>query len=170
MIAEILKTAPENYKSYIQRVGNNDVMKFLTDQLDSLDDFFDDIPKKKHDFAYAPGKWTIKEILGHLMDTERIYAYRILRFVRGDQTELPGFDENVFVKNGGFQYFAMEELLDEFHLIRQSNLALFKSFTPKDMEKKGIANGVEISVGQLLYVTAGHAEHHLEVIRERYLK
>lgn len=169
MLAEVLKTAPDYYKGYIELVGDGDVVQFLTSQLDSLDDFFDDIPKAKHDHAYEEGKWTIKEILGHLMDSERVFAYRVLRFVRGDETELAGYDHDMYVKNGGFKFFELEELLDEFHLIRQSNLAMIRSLTPNDLEKKGVANKIEITVGQLLYVMAGHVEHHLRVIRDKYL-
>lgn len=117
---------------------------------------------------YAPGKWTPKEILLHLADAERIFTYRALRFARGDEQSLPGFDENAFAANSEANDRTMSDLLTEYHAVRAATLALFGSFTAAQLDRVGQANGGGISVRALLFITAGHERHHLRILRERY--
>src|SRR5690606_257418 len=132
--------------------------------------FVQDIPMEKHDYRYDVGKWTIKEIIQHLIDCERIFAYRALRFSRNDKTELPGFDENHYAANCEANQRHLKDLLMEFSLVRHSTLALFRSFSKETLQRKGRANQVEISVRALGFMIIGHQEHHKKVFQERYLK
>lgn len=119
--------------------------------------------------AYAPGKWTLKEILGHLIDDERIFAYRALCVARLDPAALPGFDENVYVAATSFESRSMDDLLREYRAVRAATIALFESLTPEEWLRKGTVNGYVASVRGLAFHIAGHELHHLRVIRERYL-
>jgi len=124
--------------------------------------------KAKADYAYAPGKWTVKEVIGHLCDSERIFAYRALRIGRSDTTDLPGFDENAFVANANFKSRTMEDLLEEMWAVRAATLSLAKHLPESSMTNRGSANGSPISVRALLYIIAGHERHHLGILKERY--
>ena len=131
---------------------------------------FNDIPIEKHMYAYEEGKWTIKELLQHLIDTERIFAYRALRFARKDATQLPGFEENDYVSNCNANHRNFSELLVEFELVRKSTLVLFNSFTEQAMLQMGNASNTPISVRAIGYIISGHLFHHLNIMKERYLK
>jgi uncharacterized damage-inducible protein DinB len=124
--------------------------------------------KAKGDHAYAPGKWTVKEVIGHICDAERIFAYRALRFSRGDSTELPGFDENAYVANSNFRSRTMEDLLEELWAVRAATLSLAKYLPESALSMRGSANGAPVTVRALLYIIAGHERHHLGILRERY--
>lgn len=117
---------------------------------------------------YAPGKWTPKEVLLHLIDTERIFTYRALRFARGDAQSLPGFDENEFAANSEANDRPLSDLLTEYHAVRAATLALFGSFNAAQLDRVGLANGGATSVRALVFITAGHERHHLAILRERY--
>lgn len=163
---------PDEYGAFYQgyiNIVNDDVLAELTDQLVTLPDFLRSVPVAKADFAYAEGKWTIKELLGHIIDTERIMAYRLLRFARNDATELPGFDENHYVRHSNFATQNFFDLIKEFEAVRKANLYLFKSLTDTDLDRKGIASNSPLSVRALLFILAGHAKHHQKIIEERYL-
>jgi len=123
-------------------------------------------PQAMH--RYAPGKWSVKEVLGHLADTERVMTYRALRFARGDGTELPGFDENLFVANAGFDQQTLPQLIESFRRVRQASLALFQGVDAVAERRSGIANGKPMSVRGIGFIVAGHELHHLGVLRERY--
>jgi hypothetical protein len=118
---------------------------------------------------YAPGKWTLKEIIGHLCDDERIFAYRALCIARGDTNELPGFDENVYMALTNFESRPLENLLAEYRIVRDATIALFDSLTEDAWLRRGIVNGHEASVRGLAFHVAGHELHHLRVVREKYL-
>jgi uncharacterized damage-inducible protein DinB len=124
--------------------------------------------KAKGDYAYGPDKWTVKEVVGHMCDTERIFAYRALRFSRGDSTELPGFDENTYVAKSNFRSRTMEDLLEELWAVRAATLSLAKNLPESAMSLRGSANGSPVTVRALLYIIAGHERHHLGILRERY--
>ncbi|TAF82936.1 MAG: DinB family protein [Sphingobacteriales bacterium] len=158
------------YQPYISLVGNMDIQRKLKNQMNTIDDFFVDIPEEKRDYAYADGKWTIKQILAHLIDTERVMVYRAMRFSKNDSTPLEGFDHDAYVANTNLDAITYDNLVDEFLILRQAHLFFFKSLTDADCKKKGMANGHVVSVGALLYIIAGHAEHHINVIKEKYLK
>jgi hypothetical protein len=124
--------------------------------------------KAKGDHAYAPGQWTVKEVIGHLCDTERVMAYRALRFSRGDQTDLPGFDENVYVAASNFASRTMDDLLEELWAVRAATLSLAKHLPKDSLTRQGKASGNAVSVRALLYIIAGHERHHLAILKERY--
>src|SRR5690554_5883170 len=131
--------------------------------------FVQDIPMDKHDYRYDTGKWTIKEIIQHLIDCERVFTYRVLRFSRNDSNELSGFDVDKYVANSMANQRHLKDLLMEFSLIRHTTLALFKSLDQEALSRTGKANGFEMSVRALGFMILAHQEHHKKVFAERYL-
>jgi uncharacterized damage-inducible protein DinB len=131
--------------------------------------FVQDIPIDKHDYRYAEGKWTIKDILQHLIDAERVFAYRALRFSRNDATELPGYDQDLYVDNAYANKRHMKDLLTELSTVRHSTMQLFGSFSEEQLLKRGMASGYNVSVRALGFMIIGHQNHHMKVFRERYL-
>ncbi|MRX47541.1 DinB family protein [Pedobacter puniceum] len=158
------------YEGYIKLVSGQNILRKLKNQLNEVDDFLAEIPAEKHDYAYADGKWTVKEVVAHLIDTERVMAYRAMRFSRNDFTPLPGFDQDLYMQNVDVSKRSFNDLVDELLLMRQANLYFFKSLTEEDYKKKGVASEREVSVGALLFIMAGHIEHHFRVLKEKYLK
>lgn len=156
------------YAGYIAAVPD-DIFKELNQQLVDFPEFIQTIPKGKENFAYADGKWTIKEVIGHILDTERIMAYRTLRFARNDQQNLPGFEENDYVSHSHYHDRSMQSLAEEFACLRKSNLFLFSSLSSEELLRQGNASGYPVSVRALLYIIAGHLNHHQRVLTERYL-
>ncbi|MCW3085899.1 MAG: hypothetical protein JWP12_3265 [Bacteroidetes bacterium] len=157
------------FKKYIDLVKQDNVLKALKDQVMDIQALVSGIPEDKEEYAYAEGKWTIKEVLGHIIDTERIMSYRALRFARKDKTELNSFDENLFVANAKFNKQSLYNLAHEFAIVREANLALWKQFEEEEMSQTGIANKNEMSVRAILFMIAGHTTHHMNVIRINYL-
>jgi len=127
------------------------------------------VPEARGKFAYAPGKWTLKEVIGHFTDAERVFSYRAMRIARGDTVALPGFDENEWVPNSGAKNRTLADLIDEFEAVRAATVALFRSLPQEAVTRRGTASDREISVRAIAYVTAGHPLHHARVIREKYL-
>lgn len=159
---------PVYYKAYIDSVSD-DVLTELQDQIDLFSKFLRGIPADKASFAYAEGKWTVKELVGHIIDTERIMAYRILRFARNDATPLAGFEENDYVMNAHFAESNLDSLAQEFEYLRRANLYLIRSLNETELKRTGISNGLPISVRALVFIIAGHLNHHIRIIKERYL-
>lgn len=161
---------PPYYEVYLSGLDKN---INLLEELESSHYYFikfvQDIPMDKYDYRYAPGKWTIKEIIQHLIDAERVFQYRALRFSRNDATELPGYDENHFAQNSNGNERHLMDLLNEFSLVRHSTLALFKSFSNEILKRKGVANGHATSVAGIGFIIIAHQEHHKKVFQERYL-
>jgi hypothetical protein len=157
------------YAKYIALVPDDEltVAQHLADQHHDTVDLLRRA-RSKADHAYAPGKWTVKEVIGHLCDTERIMAYRALRFARADQTELPGFEENDYVRASNFSKRTIDDLLEELWSVRAATLSLAKHLPPEALTRQGTANGNAVSVRALLYIIAGHERHHLAILRERY--
>lgn len=164
-----LSRVPEYYHKYISLVPVGDLKKLLEQQEQNNYGFLKSIPDEKWDFRYAPGKWSIKELVQHLIDTERIFCYRALRFARKDKTELPGFDENKYAEASGSSKRTKEDLLKEMQAINVATTLLFKSFDENQLEASGIANGKEIYVRAIGYIIIGHALHHIKILGERYL-
>lgn len=162
------KEYPAYYQPYIATVSGT-VLAELSSQKETFSAFILSIPKAKENFAYAPGKWTVKEVIGHLLDTERIMAYRALRFARNDAQNLPGFEENDYVDHSDYSSRTLKSLADEFIAIRTSNLFLFESFSETELTRMGMGNNNLVSVRALLYIVAGHINHHQHVLQERYL-
>ncbi len=160
---------PVYYHTYISKAEGNDLIALLKKGNEDLQAFISALPTNKGDYRYQPDKWSVKEILIHLMDAERIFAYRALRFSRGDRTGLPGFDENEYVPNCDASSRSIENILTEYQALRASSISFFENLTHDMLIRSGIANGEEISVRALAYIIAGHEVHHLSVIKERYL-
>ena len=162
---------PEYYNQYISLI-NQDMtcINALKDGLDSFVNFMEVVPFQKYNYKYQLDKWTVKDVVKHIIDTERIFAYRALRFARFDNTQLPGFDENDYAKNIDTANVDMQELIEEFVLVRKSTIKLFESFTEKMLQNKGIASGKEISVLAIGFIISGHAIHHQNILKERYLE
>jgi hypothetical protein len=171
MISEILKSDEFNpyYKSYIDLASNTNINEGLKQNLDTVVEFYSAIPLQKHDFAYAEGKWTIKDILLHIIDTERIFAYRALRIARQDKTALVGFDQDEFVVSAKAGSRSLMHILEEYKTVRQASITLFNSFNASVSEQIGEASGYPISVRAIGYILTGHENHHNQVIKERYL-
>lgn len=145
------------------------VLKHLEDNLKATRDFILSLPEEKLGFRYAEGKWTIKEILVHLIDDERIYAYRALRFARNDKTELPGFEQDDYALHSGANERSLEDILKEFSSVRRATISLFEGFDSEALMRAGIADGKVMSVRAAAYHIAGHEMRHLNIIKERYL-
>ncbi|MCE3279441.1 MAG: hypothetical protein K0S44_1632 [Bacteroidetes bacterium] len=163
------KEAPEYYNHYIDLVKSDDVIKELKDQVLKIQAIISEIPEDKENYAYADGKWTIKQVIGHIIDTERVFGYRAMCFARKDKTALPGFDENAFVANSNFHKRTLYELGHEFAIVREANLTMFKTFEEEELSEMGNANGKDVSVRAVIFMVAGHAIHHLNVLKTKYL-
>lgn len=158
------------YANYINQVSDEyNLVEELEISVHRLVKFVREIPMDKFDYRYAEGKWTIKDILLHLIDAERIFSYRALRFARNDKTELPGFEENSYVDEAHANSRSIQDLLSELLVVRQSTLTLFKSFPEEHLLRNGIASKNPISVRALGFVIIGHQNHHQRIFQERYL-
>ncbi|MBG48177.1 MAG: damage-inducible protein DinB [Pseudozobellia sp.] len=157
------------YKNYIDLVKDVELMDMLQRQSQNFPEFMATIPESKLDFRYAENKWTVAEVLVHIIDSERIFQYRALRFSRGDQTPLPGFEQDDYVPFSKANNRTLQSLIDEYSVVRNSTLHLFNQFDTNDLERKGIASSLDWSVGALGFVICGHQKHHRNILRERYL-
>ena len=157
------------YEKYVTLVENDDIVGRLAAQPTHLQDLLTGLPEEKGSFAYADGKWSIKELLGHLIDGERMFAYRLFRISRGDETPIEGFEQDGYIENAYSNRRSFADLLEEFSLLRRANLMLVKNLTDDDWARTGTANGVKITSRALIYIMAGHIEHHLGILKERYL-
>jgi hypothetical protein len=156
------------YAGYIARVPAENVLEVLDGQSGQLRDLASAATPEQQRFRYAPGKWSVREVAGHLIDGERVFGYRAFRIGRGDQTPLPGFDENQYVAASDYDQRDLASIADEFALVRAANLVLLRGFSGDDWHRLGIANGYPISVRALAFIMAGHVEHHLAILAERY--
>jgi uncharacterized damage-inducible protein DinB len=168
----IKRPQPDEYSAfaarYVDLVGDEPILDILKNNQQSTYEIFTGLSADKGDYAYAEGKWTIKQMLGHMADTERVFAYRALTFSR-EAIELPGFDQDVYMEKATFNARTLEDIADEFKTVRESSLYLFKSLTENQSTQKGIASGNPVSVRALAYMIAGHELHHIKILRERYL-
>jgi len=145
-----------------------DVLQILAETQQSTYDLLAHLTEEKAMYAYAEGKWTIKEVLGHMIDTERVFAFRAFCFSRAF-AELPGFDQDEYVNNTNYNSHSIKSLAEEFRITRQSNLYMFRSLTEEQQIRKGIASGQSVTVRALVYLTAGHELYHLRILKEKYL-
>ncbi len=157
------------YKTYIEALGEADLLPTLKKQLKNFPQFIDSIPGDKLTHAYAEGKWTIAEVLTHILDTERVFQYRALRFARNDQTPLPGFDQDAYVPHSAANKRSIKELIKEYKAVRKSTIVLFETFDAETLGRKGVASNSPMSVAALGFIMCGHQKHHRNIIRERYL-
>lgn len=164
-----LARIPEWYHGYISLVKETDLLKALREQGAVFSELLAGIPPEQWDHRYAKGKWTVRQVVQHCIDAERIFAYRALRFARKDQTPLAGFDENLYAEYARVENRSVDELRHEFDAVRQSTISLFKSFGDEELESEGVANEKPVYTAGIGYIIVGHTLHHERVIRERYL-
>lgn len=169
MPAPDLNRVPEFYHNYVRLAGTGDLTATLYEQAGSFQQFLDSIPENKIEHSYADGKWSIKELLQHCIDAERIFAYRALCIARKDQTAFPGFDEEAYAKNAKTGNRKWDQLKEEFNAVRKSSAILFESFDEEQLEASGTASGHSNYVRAFGYIIIGHLRHHEKIIRERYL-
>lgn len=160
---------PEYYNLYLGLVKDGDIISILEEQSVYVQNFILSIPEDKGDHTYGFGKWTIKEIFGHLLDTERILSYRVLSIARRDKQPLPGYDQDEYVKNSKYYKRSLKEIADEMLMLRAANLKFFKCLDETDLMERGTANEMEISVRAILYILAGHELYHINFIKDNYL-
>ena len=158
------------YAGYVSQVPEGDVIALLEQQIADTVHLLAEIGEARAAHRYAPGKWSIKQIVGHLSDSERVFSYRALRIARNDATPLAAFDENAWMPHANCDARSLTDLLDELQAVRRSTLALYRSFTPEMAARRGTASQNTISVRALVYITAGHERHHRRMLEERYLK
>ena len=158
----------EFYANYIAKVPGTDVLGALESQRGQMLQLFTGRSESDGNFRYAPGKWTIKEVLGHITDSERIFTYRALRIARGDRTPLPGFEQDDYVRDGNFAERTLADLAEEFGAVRKASIALYRSFNEAALERRGIANQKEVTARALAFITAGHQIHHRMILEEKY--
>ena len=157
------------YGRYIDQVPEGDVLDILERQLGGTIHALSAVPAERGTYRYAPEKWSLNQVMGHLCDTERVFAHRALWFSRSDSQPLPGFEQDVYVAAANFDGRSLADLVEEFRLIRLSTLALFRSMSDEMLTRRGIASEVEFSVRTIPFILAGHERHHLEVLKERYV-
>jgi len=160
---------PEYFLQYINLVQGENPIKSLEMQIFTMQSILSDVPEEKEDYTYEKGKWTLKEVVGHVIDTERVMAYRALAIARGDKTSLPPFEPEDYMKHSSFNKRTLYDLAHEFGQLRGSNISLFKSFDEAALDRIGMANNWKMSVRSLIFTIAGHNLHHLNVIRTKYL-
>jgi uncharacterized damage-inducible protein DinB len=163
------KDAAEFYYGYINHAKGNSVTELMANHSVKLKEFYNNLPEKKADYAYAQGKWTIKELLQHIIDAERIFAYRALRFARKDSTPLSSFDENAYSQHSHAPERTLQSLKDEFNAVRASTDMLLSSFNEDQLNASGTASDKHITVNALAFIIYGHLLHHKTIIEERYL-
>jgi len=164
-----LETIPPFYKNYVKQIDEPDMLQALRISGHRMLELVHAIPDNKSDFAYAPGKWTVRELLCHIMDAERIFCYRALRFARNDKTPLSGFEENDYAPQANAAGRSLQKIASEMAHLRASTIDLFESFTPEMVTRKGTANKNEFSVVAIGFIIPGHETHHRKILQERYL-
>ena len=161
--------APD-YQSYVNQVSENEILPVLRSQLDDLDVLLGRVEPERETYAYAEGKWSIREIVGHLIDGERVFGYRAFSIARGEQQSLPGFDQDEYMLTAPYNNIELEDLLSELRLIRLGNIAMFRTLDEESWNRVGTANANQVSVRAIAFIMAGHLRHHMNVLRERYLE
>lgn len=156
------------YSKYIALVTDDDVLLALEKQSAEMRQLAARLPADRESYRYAPGKWSVRQVIGHMTDAERVFGYRAFRISRGDETPLSGFDENVFVERSPYDGVPAKELAEEFALVRAGNLAFFRQLDGARWPLKGTANNSPISVRALAYIMAGHVRHHQKGLRDNY--
>ena len=166
------KTGDNNpyYDRYISLIGDDDIIEVLDEQIKTSENFLNTFTEEQGIYSYADGKWTMKEVLGHVIDTERIMAYRALAFARNEGQSLPGFEQDNYVAEGNFNKRSLVDMISEFRTVRESNINLFKIFDDEILNRRGTASESEVTVLALIYIIAGHEKHHMKILKEKYMK
>jgi uncharacterized damage-inducible protein DinB len=161
---------PNYYQPYVKLVPDGELVQILQENLLAVVKLFKGISEEEALHRYAPGKWSVKEVLGHIIDTERIMSYRLMRVARGDQTPLAGFNETDYVQAAQTNSLSMEAILEDFKATRNASITLIQNTPAEAWTNKGNANGMEITTRAIAYIIAGHEMHHRKIVEERYLK
>ena len=156
------------HAGYVALVEEEDILAAMAEQSSATQKFLAGLDEAKAAHRYAVGKWSVKEVIGHIADAERIIAYRALAVARGEEQPLPGFDENSYMENAGFEAWKLGDLAEQYALVRRANIVFYQNLPPEAWKRRGVANGATISVRGQAYVIVGHERHHLQVLRERY--
>ena len=159
----------EFYSGYVKNIPHDNIIKVLEEGRDYLQSLIKSIPEEKGNYAYDQGKWSIKEVLGHMADVERVMAYRAMCIARGEQQSLPGFEQDDYVNTADFNKRSLSSLSEELLSLRNADITLFKSFDDVTMMKKGLANNYTNAVRAFMFIIAGHELHHIKILNERYL-
>jgi len=157
------------YQSYVNQVSEADILPVLRSQMDDLDVLLERVAPEKETYRYADGKWSIREIVGHLIDGERVFGYRAFCIARGEKQNLPGFDQNDYMLTAPYHNIELDDLLSELRLIRLGNIAMFRTLDEESWSRVGTANENQVTVRAIAFIMAGHVRHHMGVLRERYL-
>jgi len=164
-----LSKVPKAFHNYVNQVQENEVLTAFSNQGKTIFQLLESIPAEKHDYRYDTGKWTIREVLQHIIDAERVFAYRALAFARKDKTSLPPFDENDYALNSMASGRNWSDMVEEFRHLRKANEIMFQSFSDEQLDTYGTSNNNSISVRALGFVMVGHATHHARIVKERYI-
>ena len=162
-------TISDYYESYRQHIMENDMFKGLVAQGELTHQFIKSLPEKQGDNRYQEGKWSVKEVLGHILDTERILTYRILCFMRGERQALPGFEENDYARNSNYSTRTLKDIGEELYAVRQSTVHMIMNMDQNTLDDVGIANGAEVSIRALIYMVLVHERYHVKFIKKTYL-
>lgn len=160
---------PVYYGRYVGKIEGVDIVAVLAEQLQLALSLLRGIDEGTAEFRYAPEKWSIKELLGHVIDAERVFAYRALTFARNDSTALPGFDENKWAQYANYFRMSWSDIVEEFEVVRRATILLFRQMDAEAWTRKGNANGKDLTTRSLAFVIAGHLQHHIEIVQSRYL-
>ncbi len=156
------------FARYIDLATEDDIIDALEKQRGTTRGMFEGIDDKRGGYRYAPGKWSIKQVIGHMADSERVFAYRTLAISRGEKQSLPGFDEKTYVDGANFDSLSMRDLVENLSIVRAATLSLLRSLSPEAWTARGVANDSEVTPRALAYITLGHERHHLKVLKEKY--
>jgi hypothetical protein len=158
------------YADYVQRASQrDDIQAALSDQIEEILNTLDSLTESQARFKPGSEEWTIKEVIGHLNDVERVFSYRLLRISRGDQTPLPGFEQNDFVRAAGFDNRQLNDLISEFEFLRRANILAIRQMSDESLDRRGTASGATVSTRALIYMMVGHVDHHMASLHEKYL-
>lgn len=164
----LIEDVPEFYRGYVEPLPKTDIITYLEQQTEEFIRWLNHLTTEQQKHAYAPGKWTVAEVLGHMVDTERVFAFRIMSIARGEAGALPGFDQNSYVVEGRFDQREFNSLVKEFEYARKANLVMLKSLDEQALNHVGNANGSPMSVSTIVYIMAGHHNHHVNIFKEKY--
>lgn len=159
----------EYFAGYVGQVGAQNVLTMISEQKNEFIQFIEAIPDHKYNFAYDEGKWTIKQLLRHIIDAERMFGFRAMSIARGETSKLPGFDDHLYVEMADDSGNSVEDMLGEFESLRSAHIQMISNFTTQATKRMGNANGSDVSVRAIIYIIVGHLAHHKQIITERYL-
>ena len=161
---------PAYFDRYISLVPEGEILTTLNKQAETTIGFLSNLSEEVSAYRYEPGKWSVKEVIGHVIDTERVFNYRALCFARGDQSKLPSFDQDKFAAAANYKDRSLLDIIDEYGILRRYTISLYRTFNPEDMQKLGSASDYRLSIGSIAFILAGHEIHHVKIIKDRYLR